>query len=164
MPDTMKDLESFGVDHYRPKSRFPALANVYANLFYCCNPCNRRKGDYWPAKGSRNVVPNPCDHEMFSHLRFEGATVRARSRPGQFTSDLLDLNDPSAVSFRQFVLDVIAQSEDFLQGAERNLAALRKELEGASDQTQQELLEKAIADLVDHKVRTESHLKRLLGE
>jgi hypothetical protein len=46
MPDTMKDYEMYGVDHYRPKSLFSELLTTYANLFYCCNPCNRRKREY----------------------------------------------------------------------------------------------------------------------
>lgn len=43
-----KGWESFGVDHYRPKAKFPLLSNEYLNLFYSCNRCNGLKRDYWP--------------------------------------------------------------------------------------------------------------------
>jgi len=33
--------DSFEVDHFQPKSRFPSLERTYANLHYCCLLCNR---------------------------------------------------------------------------------------------------------------------------
>lgn len=109
MPDSMKDYELYGVDHYRPKGTFPALITNYGNLFYACNPCNRRKGEYWPprGKGTTHFIPNPCDHEMFKHLRFNGALVETKSEPGKVAEDLLDLNDPEAVSYRTFIMHAI---------------------------------------------------------
>ena len=108
-PDSMKDYELYGVDHYRPKGRFGLLIATYSNLFYCCNPCNRLKGEYWPpkGKGQTHFIPNPCDHEMFKHLRFNGAVVEAKSLAGWVAEELLDLNDPETVAYRKFVLDLL---------------------------------------------------------
>ena len=46
LPDGVKGEEAFGVDHYRPVSKFPGLDCAYENLFYTCNTCNWRKGDF----------------------------------------------------------------------------------------------------------------------
>jgi HNH endonuclease len=95
--------EFFGIDHFRPKSLFPQLAVSYTNLFYACNPCNARKGDYWPDDEHEHAgmfIPNPCDHVMFEHLRYVDGTTQPKSRTGQFTIARLDLNDPAAVRSR----------------------------------------------------------------
>jgi len=43
--------EHFEIDHHRPKSKFPDLANEYSNLYYSCHGCNKRgsKGEHWPS-------------------------------------------------------------------------------------------------------------------
>jgi 5-methylcytosine-specific restriction endonuclease McrA len=109
MPDTMKDQEMYGVDHYRPKSLFSELLTTYTNLFYCCNPCNRRKREYWPMRGKikTHFIPNPCDHEMFAHLRFAAEKVQARTTAGAWTRELLDLDDPEVVQYRRFILEAL---------------------------------------------------------
>lgn len=71
LPDGLKGEDSFSVDHYRPQSRFPELVTTYANLFYACSGCNRRKGAFWPTDAqwrAKQFIPNPCDHVMFVHL------------------------------------------------------------------------------------------------
>lgn len=113
VPDSMKGYDAFGVDHYRPKSVFGSLVKEYSNLFYACNTCNRLKGDYWPprGKGATHFIPNPCDHEMFKHLRFRGAAVESRTTAGRVTEELLDLNDPEVAAYRNLIIDIIAQYE-----------------------------------------------------
>ena len=130
MPDSMKDHELYGVDHYRPKGRFGHLLTTYSNLFYCCNPCNRRKGEYWPPRGQgqTHFIPNPCDHEMFKHLRFNGAVVEARSKAGEVAEALLDLNDPEATAYRRFILDALdtyAAKKAELEKAHADVGRLR---------------------------------------
>ncbi|MGC4062576.1 MAG: HNH endonuclease [Aquabacterium sp.] len=109
-PDTnFPRQDGYGVDHYRPKSLFSDLATDYSNLYYCCNPCNSRKGDYWPNKVDENrlFIPNPCDHEMFRHLRFSGSVVEHRSEAGELAVKLLDLNDPKVIRFRQSITEMV---------------------------------------------------------
>lgn len=112
LPDTLQ--HDFGVDHYRPASLFPQLRCDYRNLFYACNTCNRRKGPYWPTNRQRQagcLVPNPCDHVMFEHLRYERAEVKPHSGTGRFAIELLDLNDADSVKFRELVIDALAGFE-----------------------------------------------------
>ena len=104
-PDSVRGYAGFGVDHYRPKHAFPELQTSYANLFYCCNQCNSRKGGYWVEELR---VPNPCDDEMHLHVRFARAEVQARSRRGTVMLDLLDLNDPDVVQLRKAVEQTLA--------------------------------------------------------
>jgi len=113
LPDGLKGPDAFGVDHYRPRKRFPALATTYSNLFYCCNCCNSRKSQFWPsAEQLRNqeFVPNPCDHVMFQHLQYKGPIIDLKSPAGRQAEKVLDFNDRASVEYRQFVLDLIAAS------------------------------------------------------
>lgn len=106
--------QDFGVDHYRPQSRFPELKTSYPNLFYACNSCNRRKGKFWPTEAqlqASQFIPNPCDHEMFRHLRYRRSVVEARSVAGEYTLRLLDLNNPKLTDFREATLVTIDATE-----------------------------------------------------
>lgn len=102
--------ESYAVEHYLPKKDFPQLECAYENLFYACNSCNTRKGKYWP-KGPQlkagRFIPNPCDHVMFQHLRYNGVSVEARTEAGRFTVAMLDLNSPKALQHRTNVLTAL---------------------------------------------------------
>jgi hypothetical protein len=120
LPDGVKGPDSFEVDHYRPRSQFPELASSYANLFYACNVCNRRKGPFWPSEQLRKAgqfIPNPCDHNMFQHLRYRGVQVEAKSAAGEVTIKLLGLNDAERVDFRDHVSGII----HYLERVERQL-------------------------------------------
>ncbi len=124
-PDTIRGWESFGVDHYRPKRLFPALQNTYANLFYCCNQCNRRKGDYWPARTNLRI-PNPCDHEMHKHMRFAAERVETRTPQGQVALEVLDLNAPDALQMRATISSVLRILQQKLVELRSTLAALQR--------------------------------------
>ena len=67
---------------------------------------------------------------MWDHLRFQGDKVVARSGPGHFAAEYLDLNDPKIVEFRRFVLDLIEKVtsdrnrvESLMRNVDRDLAA-----------------------------------------
>ena len=88
MPDIW-GAEAFGVDHYRPKAQFPELVNGYDNLFYRPQPL-QEKGGRWPTQGkSRHSDPNPCDHVMARHLRYNAGCVETRTKAGEFTQNSL---------------------------------------------------------------------------
>lgn len=159
----MKDYELYGVDHYRPKSLFENLLTTYSNLFYCCNPCNRRKWDYWPARGKRKThyIPNPCDHEMFQHLRFNRATIETRSTAGAFAEALMDLNDPDAVTYRTMILDMITKYEGERVEVKKALLQVRvKRTEGTETA---DAADQAIAKLDARLVMVNGNLNRLVG-
>lgn len=126
-PDVFSEA-AFGVDHYKPKSRFPTLVGTYANLFYCCSACNSHKREFWPeAEELENgyFVPNPCDHAMFSHLRYHGSTVARKTNAGQCAIEVLDLNDETEIQFRKTILRVI----DSLIRSRKQIAETLREID-----------------------------------
>lgn len=109
LPDAINP-ESFGVDHYRPKRKFPELASLYSNLFYCCNSCNSRKHDFWPLEeeiGRARFIPNPCDDVMFSHMRYLEERVECRTVSGSCAIEVLGLNDEQELKRRHTMLLMI---------------------------------------------------------
>lgn len=164
LPMTMKGNEGFGVDHYRPSKHFPLLKCTYSNLFYCCNTCNSHKNQYWPKTPALEVtdfIPNPCDHTMFDHLRFTGATVISKSNPGAVAKEILDLNDPESVSFRRFIIDTI---ETWLE-KQAELLALQKNLLKLSKKSPADAASaaKGLQKIDQNLVAVERNLKRLSG-
>lgn len=111
-PDSSAPNLIFGVDHYRPKGipRFAHLICDYNNLYYCCGSCNSRKNNYWPIDEKEGpYVVAPCEHDMAAHLRFNSQTgkVDPRSLEGEYTEELLQLNDPAIVQFRLTALRTV---------------------------------------------------------
>lgn len=104
MPDMVHSPDSFGVDHYKPGMP------DYSNLFYACNTCNRRKGDFWPTRAqlrSGTFIPNPAAHIMVNHLKYVKSHVTTKSKAGQFTEAHLDLNAPAMIQVREFVINSV---------------------------------------------------------
>lgn len=104
------DSYGFGVDHYKPVSKFGQSAYVYNNLYYSCNSCNLKKSNYWPTKEDRNLdcfIPNPSDHIMLVHLRMVNNIVESNTTAGKFTIDLLRLNSDQAVTYRRSISKAI---------------------------------------------------------
>lgn len=145
-PSTWANGDTFGVDHYRPQSLFPHLGCEYSNLYYCCNRCNRFKGNFWTE--GVDFIPNPCDHVMFDHLRFEGPEVKHKTRAGAATVERLDLNDPEWLRFRADVLQLI----ELADAERRKLKSLAlQELdpeEAAAVQVQLDKVERLIGRLM----------------
>jgi hypothetical protein len=96
--------DAFGVDHFRPRSKFPKLECYYPNLYYCCNECNRYKGTTWPSTASaRNGFADPCECDPFlDHLREEDdGRVAALNQQGEFMLQHLRLNRETCLRFRR---------------------------------------------------------------
>lgn len=134
LPDGAFGEDSFGVDHYRPASRFPELLSQYQNLFYACNACNRRKRDFWPDEQQWNqggFIPNPCDCVMAEHLVYRGGRVEPRTTAGQLACEILSLNDPEDILYREFLLRSIERclsaTKTILEELEKSDACLSGE-------------------------------------
>lgn len=58
-------FHSFHVEHFKPKSKFPALETVFTNLLYACWRCNSFKGEDWPSndpfKSGKGYL-DPCKY------------------------------------------------------------------------------------------------------
>lgn len=163
-PDGFGSLDEFGVDHYRPRRKFPLLSTDYTNLFYACNTCNRLKGDYWPnaeedAYGC--VVVNPCDHIMSEHLRFAQLAVEGRSAPGKWMEALLDLNSPEALRMRDLVTAAVGQFKTFHKELRSQLRLVEKAIGKNASGQRRSQLENGRDEIKDKLSKNEGRLRSL---
>ena len=91
-------LSGAHIDHFAPKSKFPALVNCYQNLVYSCPFCNRAKSNKWlgnnaniPNNGKEGFV-DPCSEGFDLHLaRRPSGEIVPRTRLGEYMVDHLKL-------------------------------------------------------------------------
>lgn len=160
MPDWLKGTDNFGVDHYQPQSLFPCLRACYGNLYYACNPCNRRKGKFSPTNKQKRAglfIPNPCDHIMGDHLKFDAARVQTLTRTGQFAEEILILNHRDDVIYRQGILDTIFS----LKASRDDLRQMSSKLQMLSSSRDKEKVKR----IIEQRLRKiENSLSLLIGE
>ena len=166
LTDTLKGDDNFGVDHYRPKSIFPDLISEYSNLFYACNCCNRRKGNYWPdlQLGTQHVIPNPCDHVMFDHLRYDKAHVQGRSETGNIAIETLDLNDANSIDYRKIVLTIVESLKEDVRLHQNNISRLSKLILNCGEENERQELKDKKTVYKTKFSRIAKLLKGILGE
>lgn len=115
-PDSSAPNLNFGVDHYKPKSipKYASLNLDYTNLYYCCGQCNSRKNNYWPTNEKKGpYIVNPCDQVMSQHIKLNTNSKKFDyvSNDGQFTIELLQLNEEATVKFRRTTVHLIERSK-----------------------------------------------------
>jgi uncharacterized protein (TIGR02646 family) len=97
--DARVDTVVFHIDHFAPKSRFPALSVRYGNLVYACRYCNVSKSDHWIGNdaavhhdGKRGFV-DPCTEDYEKHLvRLTSGRIVGRTELGCYIVGRLKLN------------------------------------------------------------------------
>jgi uncharacterized protein (TIGR02646 family) len=69
-------LDSHGCDieHFRPKSSFPAHAFRWPNLLLCCTECGRFKGVQFPTERGRPLLIDPTAEDPWRFLEFDPDT------------------------------------------------------------------------------------------
>lgn len=100
-------IRNFHVEHYRPKSLFPALTNVYGNLFYACGVCNIFKSDDWPSEHADGrydlaAYPDPSivDYSSFLQVDDLSGKVSSDTFTGKYLIERLHLNRPQMIGLR----------------------------------------------------------------
>lgn len=100
-------IRNFHVEHYRPKSIFPELTNVYGNLFYACGVCNVFKSDDWPSdpeNGKYDVAyypdPSIVDYCNFLEIDEFSGLVMSKTLTGKYLIERLHLNRPQMIGLR----------------------------------------------------------------
>jgi len=104
--------ENFELDHFRPKSLFPALINDYFNLYYACHVCNHRKRDFWPDSGLEAAGYRFLDfcQELFStHFQEADGRLIPLTAAAAYTVEKLDLNRPHLIQVRTLLRDLASQ-------------------------------------------------------
>jgi hypothetical protein len=96
---TMSEAEAqairFTIDHYEPRKIRPDLQDIYHNLMYACDECNRRKGDRSPPPEAREAGHRffRPDHDVHSsHFTAAGIRLEAKTNTGKYSILALDLN------------------------------------------------------------------------
>ncbi len=59
--DISRNGQGRGVEHFRPRSSFPALENEWTNLLLDCAQCNGSKGRLFPFADGRPLLIDPSD-------------------------------------------------------------------------------------------------------
>ena len=100
--------DHFDIDHWRPKSKFPSLINIYRNLYYSCRGCNKRgaKGEHWP---NRALIKagyrffDPCSENAYVEHMYETKRghLKIRTPVGEYSIKRLRLNREGLVILRR---------------------------------------------------------------
>ncbi len=130
-----RGVDVFGVDHFRPKAKFPRLDCHYPNLHYCCNQCNSHKGSAWPSterEAAGEGFIDPCLRDPFVHDLSEGSNglLSTRTEAGSYTLRRLSLNRPELIRFRVRRAKIGARIDNLRQavgGPESQLDAARRQ-------------------------------------
>ena len=91
-------FQYFQIDHFRPVKLFPALINVYDNLYYACHWCNRAKSETWPSEQQQvdqYRFVDPCAEDLYKeHVRLipDTGKLEPKSRAGDYTIREIQLN------------------------------------------------------------------------
>lgn len=157
IPDRAQSLRH-EVEHYRPTKHFPQLKYEYSNLYWACRACNGRKGSFWPAELdlATRFIPNPCEHRMFEHLRFDGVRVVPRTEAGRCAEELLDLNDDETQQFRAAVIDSLAAWDRRISKLRRGISVLDARLrqrpcaDEARLSTERAILQARVDETLEH--------------
>lgn len=102
------EAETFELDHFRPKSRFPKHKYDFYNLYYSCRRCNLRKLDHWPsaqllAAGIQFVDFCSDDFDAQFTLDAEGIW-QPLTESARYTLRILRLNSDALVRQRLLLL------------------------------------------------------------
>jgi HNH endonuclease len=160
-PDSFhpNDSDAFAVEHYLPKEHFPDLKCKYSNLYYACSKCNSYKGEYYPQRPEDPFFPNPCDHVMIEHVRFEQGVVETISDHGGFMVEALHLNAKELADYRGGMEALIRATENELRHLHRLEKKINKEIQaGGSTQANVD-----IGKVATEIVSKERLLDRLCG-
>lgn len=87
------------IDHFEDKNNYPDRVIDWDNLLPSCKRCNGSKSDHDVLKEPivNPFITNPKDHLIYEQYRFYG-----RTKLGELTKDVLDLNNFQKVVAKRF--------------------------------------------------------------
>ncbi|MFA5011259.1 MAG: HNH endonuclease [Ignavibacteria bacterium] len=101
-------IRNFHVEHYRPKSLFPALENEWSNLFFSCSICNCFKSNDWPNEPdntwSQKCYPDPSQIDYSTILEWSEKTnykLEGKNISANYIIEKLFLNRPQLLLERK---------------------------------------------------------------
>lgn len=118
-------IEAETIDHFWPQILHSDQVWNWQNYIWCCDPCQRRKGQQQPVNPSGHLMVNPRQEEPLWYLRIEANSGKMVPAPtssetierGQITISRLDLHrrpdlDEQRRLMYQRVLDLVVQIVD----------------------------------------------------
>jgi uncharacterized protein (TIGR02646 family) len=117
------------IDHFRPKEKFPELANNPHNLVWSCAGCNRQKSDYWPALGTNDtfvgnkgfIDPFKENRSAYFKVLSDGSIIPLKP-PAEYMEKLLVLNNSTPKTKRKLRY----QAHKVIPMLEREIAKLEQ--------------------------------------
>lgn len=103
------------IEHFYPKSRFPAKAYTYANFLWACKNCNTEKMAVFPLDSAgKAILLNPTADEPLDYIRWDELSGKIiphpdpiRGRRATQTRDLLKLDQYSLFEERRIKLNAV---------------------------------------------------------
>jgi uncharacterized protein (TIGR02646 family) len=140
-------LDSHGTDieHFWPKTPYPARMFVWPNLLLCCAECGRLKGDRFPLAAGQPLLVDPTVEEPWLYLDFDPTTGNVVPRfdleasdwssKGGHTVEVLQLDrrEALAAGYRRTFRRLSAVVERYLSEGTRDADALAAALREADD-------------------------------
>lgn len=75
------DSHGSDIEHFWPKSSYPARAFVWPNMLLCCTECGRFKGNRFPLSNAGNpMLVDPSDEDPWKFLDFDPDTGNLTAR------------------------------------------------------------------------------------
>lgn len=148
--NSLGGVQVFHVDHYRPKSIFPALETTLDNFYYSCPICNRFKSNDWPADPdtthSFSCYPDPSgvDYNILFEVDTVSGLISGVFIASKYMVEKLYFNRPQLILERKkYFLD---QEMDSLH---RECKSLIEQLGRVNDKESTGLLKKLALFLVE---------------
>ncbi len=111
-----------------------------------------------------HYVPNPCDHVMARHFRYDGPRVEAESLTGTFAEPVLMLNDYASVEYRKHHLSLIDGLRSLRRRIDGDLRVVNSQLRKERSPTQVTQLQAERMELLSAAREIEQNLEVLLGK
>ena len=95
---------NFELDHFKPKSKFPASLRDFHNLYWSCSVCNGNKWNRWPSAqlDQRGIgFVDFCRDDFHNHFQLnpDGFWVPL-SLSAKYTEEIIKINSPHLVAKR----------------------------------------------------------------
>jgi uncharacterized protein (TIGR02646 family) len=147
-------MRYFDLDHFVPRDVDKTLENVYSNLLYACDVCNRLKDNDWhygdPLVTGRGYL-DPCKHDYDLHFKYlDDGNVEGLTSVAHYMIERLHLNRGFVVNLRLTRI----QKRKLLQKYDLLISQTRRTLAGISDSSARSELRSILSELSDARART----------
>jgi len=136
----LKGIEKFTLDHFRPQSKFPALAHDPTNLVWACNTCNNLKRDIWLTSSMVDTVDSfgrgfidsfQLDPYDYFEVLSDGQ-LKPLKDPAKYIIYTLKLNRIIANKIREKRNNSHKRAEKLLESLQIALARIDKLIDGTT--------------------------------